>query len=192
MSIAALALIRLAIAPFSGAWCDKYGALMPQMCGMGALGCGLLVLAQSGAPSPVAAIAGCLLAALGTGLFLPANNSMLLGEAADCQWGAASGILATSRNIGMALGVGLATSMLPAEFATVARGSGVLLRTFHAAFLFAGLLAVFCTMMFAWWYHSRRHDSFAEWAQSPEISAATPLTRVMDPATAFQSDGRQL
>ena len=45
---------------------------------------------------------------LGTGLFVSPNNSALLGAAPFHRRGIASGILATARNVGMVLGVGLA------------------------------------------------------------------------------------
>jgi MFS family permease len=48
------------------------------------------------------------LAGLGTGIFISPNTSALMGAAPRGRQGIASGILATSRNFGMVLGVGLA------------------------------------------------------------------------------------
>jgi len=45
---------------------------------------------------------------LGTGIFISPNTSALLGSAPRQRQGIASGILATARNVGMVLGVGLA------------------------------------------------------------------------------------
>jgi hypothetical protein len=45
---------------------------------------------------------------LGTGTFISPNNSALMGSAPKTRQGIAAGILATSRNFGMVLGVGIA------------------------------------------------------------------------------------
>lgn len=49
---------------------------------------------------------------LGTGVFIAPNNSALMGAAPRHRQGIASGVLATARNVGMVLGVGLAGAIL--------------------------------------------------------------------------------
>jgi hypothetical protein len=74
---------------------------------------------MAGAPAlmPIAASLG--VVGLGVGLFVSPNNSALMGAAPRHRQGIAAGILATSRNVGMVLGVGLAGAV----FTTViARG----------------------------------------------------------------------
>jgi anti-sigma factor RsiW len=49
---------------------------------------------------------------LGTGIFVSPNSSALMGSAPVQRRGVAAGILASSRLVGMALGVGLAGAVL--------------------------------------------------------------------------------
>jgi MFS family permease len=49
---------------------------------------------------------------LGTGIFVTPNNSALMGSAPRTRQGIASGILATARNVGMVLGIGLSGAIL--------------------------------------------------------------------------------
>jgi len=53
-------------------------------------------------------ITGVLVAGVGIGIFVPPNNSTLMGAAPRSQHGMASGVLATSRTVGMGIGIALA------------------------------------------------------------------------------------
>ncbi len=89
----------------------------------------------------VAVAAALGLAGLGIGVFVAPNTSALLGSAPRQRQGIASGILATGRNVGMVLGVGLAGAI----FTTLLGGAdpGGLFRGTEIAFLvFAGLAAL--------------------------------------------------
>jgi hypothetical protein len=76
---------------------------------MAVLSAGLFLLSRL---SPEASIASVMLAlavvGLGTGVFISPNNSALMGSAPKGRQGIAAGILATARNFGMVLGVGIA------------------------------------------------------------------------------------
>ena len=48
------------------------------------------------------------IAGAGIGIFVPPNDSMLMGAVSRSQQGVAAGILATSRTVGMGMGVALA------------------------------------------------------------------------------------
>ena len=54
---------------------------------------------------------------LGTGIFVSPNNSALMGAAPRTRQGIASGVLATARNVGMVLGIGLAGAILTTALA---------------------------------------------------------------------------
>lgn len=101
--------IMAVVAPISGTLSDKYGARLPGMVGMGVLSAGLFMLSRMGPETPVPIIVLSLaLVGFGTGTFISPNNSALMGSAPRNRQGIAAGILATSRNLGMVLGVGLA------------------------------------------------------------------------------------
>jgi MFS family permease len=58
---------------------------------------------------------------LGTGIFISPNNSALMGAAPASRQGIAAGMLATARNVGMVLGVGISGAVLTTM---MARGEG--------------------------------------------------------------------
>src|SRR5262249_26241618 len=107
--LGAHALIRAVAAPLSGALSDRIGARAPGIWGMGTLAFGLGLLCRldenSSIPGIVTAV---LIAGLGSGIFVSPNNSMLMAAAPRSNYGVAAGILATSRTLGMSMGVGLA------------------------------------------------------------------------------------
>ncbi len=113
--------IMAVIAPISGTLSDRIGTRLPAVVGMAVLSAGLYSLsrltAQSSIESMMLALA---IVGLGTGAFISPNNSALMGSAPKSRQGIAAGILATSRNFGMVLGVGIAGAI----FTTVlSRGS---------------------------------------------------------------------
>jgi hypothetical protein len=65
---------------------------------------------------------------LGTGTFISPNNSTLMGSAPRKRQGIAAGVLATARNFGMVIGVGLAgaifTTALVNSLSTTIAGIG--------------------------------------------------------------------
>ena len=113
-------LVMVVVTPLSGALSDRMGSRLLATLGMAIMAGGLLGLAQLGPSSPLNLVALYLgVVGLGTGLFISPNTSALLGAAPRNRQGVASGILATARNVGMMLGIGMAgailtTRMLPA------------------------------------------------------------------------------
>lgn len=96
-------------APISGTLSDRIGARFLSTPGMVIMAAGLFLLSRVGPESPLSNVAiGLAVVGLGTGLFVSPNTSALLGAAPLHRRGIASGILATARNVGMVLGVGLA------------------------------------------------------------------------------------
>ncbi len=102
-------LIMAIAAPISGTLSDRIGSRTPGTLGMLILAGGLLLLSRLTQSSPTSFVAlGLAVTGLGTGIFISPNSSALMGAAPRNRQGVASGIMATARNVGMVLGVGLA------------------------------------------------------------------------------------
>lgn len=102
-------IIMMIVAPMSGSLSDKIGTRLPTVVGMLILSAGLLLLSRLYSGSTQADILLSLaVVGFGTGIFISPNNSALMGSAPRGRQGIAAGILATARNFGMVLGVGLA------------------------------------------------------------------------------------
>jgi EmrB/QacA subfamily drug resistance transporter len=101
--------IMAIVAPISGTLSDRVGTRLPAILGMMILSIGLLLLSRLDFDSSRSLIMASLgVVGLGTGMFISPNNSALMGSAPRTRQGIAAGILATARNFGMVLGVGLA------------------------------------------------------------------------------------
>ena len=104
--------IRLLLSPISGALSDRFGTRSTSLVGHLTLLCGLLVLTGLGIDTPlwkylvVITISGA-----GLSIFLPANNSAIMGFVPRDSLSSASGFLATSRAIGNSTGMALAASV---------------------------------------------------------------------------------
>ncbi len=102
-------IIMAIVAPLSGTLSDRIGAQIPGAVGMGMLSIGMFLLSRLGPQSPqISIILALVMVGLGTGIFISPNNSALMGAAPRHRQGIAAGTLATARNFGMVLGVGLA------------------------------------------------------------------------------------
>jgi predicted MFS family arabinose efflux permease len=105
-------LVMAVVAPFSGTLSDRIGTRIPAVFGMAVLSTGLFLLSRLGPQSDVRTIMLSLaVLGLGTGVFVSPNNSALMGSAPRNRQGIAAGILATARNFGMVLGVGIAAAV---------------------------------------------------------------------------------
>lgn len=110
-------IVMAVVAPISGTLSDRIGSRGLATAGMVLLATGLVLLALLTAHGSLGALAGALaVVGLGVGIFVSPNNSALMGAAPRFRQGVASGVLATSRNVGMVLGVGFAGAI----FTTVA------------------------------------------------------------------------
>ncbi len=102
-------IVMAVTAPLSGALSDRIGSRFLSTLGMAIMAAGLFLLSRLGSGSPDGQILISLaVTGLGTGMFISPNTSALMGSAPRQRQGIASGILATARNVGMVLGVGLA------------------------------------------------------------------------------------
>jgi MFS family permease len=141
-------LVMAIVAPLSGTLSDRIGSRLLGTLGMGILAVGLFLLARLNATSPVQQVAASLaVAGLGTGIFISPNNSALMGAAPPGRQGIASGILATARNVGMVLGVGLAGAIFTSVLAGAGGGAGSALASAGSAPIFAATRASFLAAM---------------------------------------------
>jgi MFS family permease len=113
-------IVMAVVAPISGTVSDRTGTRWPSVFGMLALALGLYLLSRLDAVSPVPQIALAMgVVGFGTGVFISPNNSSLMGAAPAHRQGIAAGILATARNTGMVLGIGISgaifTSLLASQ-----------------------------------------------------------------------------
>lgn len=111
--LAAQPVVMALAAPLSGTLSDRLGTRLVATPGMAILGVGLWLLSQLQAQSSLTHVtAGLAVVGLGAGIFVSPNNSALLGAAPADRRGIASGVLATARNVGMVVGVGLVGAIL--------------------------------------------------------------------------------
>ena len=137
-------IVMAIVAPISGNLSDRIGSRIPGISGMGVLAGGLFMMSRLGSTSSALMIILALsLCGLGIGVFISPNNSALLGSAPKNRQGIAAGLLATARNVGMVLGVGLSGAI----FTTIishnpASDPNSLFRAVQASFLAMILVAL--------------------------------------------------
>jgi EmrB/QacA subfamily drug resistance transporter len=106
-------LVMAIAAPISGTLSDRIGSQVLSTLGMSVLAAGLFLLSRIGPDTPLSSVAVALaIVGLGIGIFISPNTSALMGSAPRHRQGIASGVLATARNVGMVLGVGLAGAIV--------------------------------------------------------------------------------
>jgi EmrB/QacA subfamily drug resistance transporter len=132
-------------APVSGMVADRIGSRVPATAGMVLLAGGLFLLsAMDGSSSLYRVAISLAVTGLGMAMFVTPNNSAMLGAAPSGRKGIASGILATSRLLGMATGVSIAGAILVAAVGARAT-QGIpperLFRAVHLGFFAAGVAA---------------------------------------------------
>ncbi len=119
-------LFLLFISPVSGALSDSLGSRLLCFSGMLLLCMSLLSLMSV---SPVMDTKSILwrvaLAGVGTALFVSPNNTAIMGAVPMARRGIASGATATARNLGMVMGVALATTMFTSSLTHLTQGIGL-------------------------------------------------------------------
>ncbi|MBE3519695.1 MAG: MFS transporter [Firmicutes bacterium] len=113
MLMTSFPLATMVVAPISGVLSDRLGTRTLAAAGAAVCGVALVTMALLRDNATAIAIVWCLaLFGLGTGIFQSPNNSAVMGSVARPYLGIASGVLATARNIGMALGIASAGMIL--------------------------------------------------------------------------------
>jgi len=136
-------IVMAIVAPISGALSDRIGSRGLATVGMLLLAAGLVALGLLVADGSLTQIAAALaLFGLGIGIFVSPNNSALMGAAPRNRQGIASGVLATSRNVGMVLGVGFAGAIFTTVTARAASPSAGLVAGVRASLLSAAGVAL--------------------------------------------------
>jgi drug resistance transporter, EmrB/QacA subfamily len=147
ITMTAFPLTVLLIAPLSGALSDKIGNRL--LASAGAIFCALGALSLSFMgpdflPSDVAWRLS--LFGLGTGMFQSPNNSAIMGAVPKIRLGIAGSVLATTRNVGMVIGIAIGSAVL-----TVRQASYLLpdtpfphLLAMQDAYIMAAFLSVLC------------------------------------------------
>jgi MFS family permease len=148
--------MMLLLSPLSGYVSDRFGFRHQTTLGLAIVAIGLFSLATLQADTPMALIMARLaIVGVGTAIFMSPNSSMVMGSVPPSQLGTASASVATSRNIGNAVGLAISSAVLVSVASSSAGLSGVradelpreaLLDGIHASFLVAGcisLVAVF-------------------------------------------------
>jgi EmrB/QacA subfamily drug resistance transporter len=140
-------LVMAVMAPISGSLSDRIGSRGLTTVGMLLLTAGLVCLGLLVQDGSLGAIAAALaLVGLGVGMFVSPNNSALMGAAPRHRQGIASGVLATARNVGMVLGVGLAGAVFTTVFARAALPAAGLPAGVRASLFAAAVLAALGTV----------------------------------------------
>jgi MFS family permease len=136
-------LLMAVTAPLSGTVSDRLGhSRLPAILGMAILAVGAAWLAQLQTNSSwLHTAVGLGIVGLGTGMFISPNNSALMGSAPRNRQGIAAGMMATARNVGMVLGVGVAGAIVTTMM--VSRPSGRLLEAVTTAFWVSSACATF-------------------------------------------------
>ena len=140
-------------APVSGRIADRVGSRGPATTGMAILAAGLFILSAMNGETPLhLVVIGLVVTGVGVSIFATPNNSAMLGAAPPGRKGIASGILATSRLLGMATGVSIAGAIL-ASIVGGRSAHGIsperVFKATHLAFLAAGLMASAGTLLTA-------------------------------------------
>jgi len=134
----------LILAPISGALSDRIGTRILTVSGESLVACGLAWLAWvARSPQIIPLLAGLLLIGIGAGLFQSPNNSAIMGSVPPTHLGIGGGVLATMRNVGMALGVTISSMVvsahLPHTHGQPLMGSTV---GIHLAFAYGAVFAI--------------------------------------------------
>ena len=104
--------IRIVLSPISGVLSDRFGTRLTSLVGHLTLLCGLIVLTTLETDAPIwLYLVVITIGGAGLSIFLPANNSAIMGFVPQDSLSSASGFLATSRSMGNAMGMALAAAV---------------------------------------------------------------------------------
>ncbi len=113
LTMAALPVAVLVLAPISGALSDRFGTRALAALGEGIIAVGLFALALVvGRGQPVPIIAALALVGIGAGMFQSPNASAIMGSLPRTHLGIGGSVLAVVRNLGMAVGIAISSAAL--------------------------------------------------------------------------------
>lgn len=143
--------MMLLLSPVSGLVSDRYGFRYQVTLGVALVTLGLFALSTIGPSTPTALIMARLaIVGIGTSIFMSPNSATIMGSVPRTMLGTASASVATSRNVGNAVGLATASAILVGVASASAGLSGVrtdalppdaLLDGIRVAFLVAGCMS---------------------------------------------------
>jgi EmrB/QacA subfamily drug resistance transporter len=136
-------IVMAIVAPISGTLSDKVGTRIPTTTGMGFMALGLYLLSRiESTTSPVYLLVSLAVLGFGIGVFISPNNSALMGSAPATRQGIAAGLLATARNVGMVLGIGIAGAIFTTIIAKHTTQTSGLYIAVQTSYLVTAILAL--------------------------------------------------
>jgi len=108
--------ISLVVSPLSGRLSDRLGTLFLCASGLTLVSAGLFLLSGLGANASIGNVVLCLLVlGVGIALFVPPNTSAIMGSVPSERLGTASAMVGTLRQVGMSVGLAIASSVFAAS-----------------------------------------------------------------------------
>jgi len=141
--LTAVPLALSVVAPVAGSLSDRFGPRALGPAGMVVLAAGLVLVGladQGTTPGVIALRLG--VCGAGMGLFQPPNNSAVMGTLPRERLGSGGGMLATARNVGMVVGVSMASALFRARAGDVAVAPERFLAGYRAALLVGAAFAL--------------------------------------------------
>jgi EmrB/QacA subfamily drug resistance transporter len=167
------------VAPIAGRLSDRIGRAVPVVAGMVVLGAALLLLSRLDVDSTLPTILLWLaLGGLGIGLTTTPTTAAALDAASAQRAGVASGIVNTSRAVGLSLGIATMGAILSAGGADVLAGGGrsgaAFVDGLSTALTINAVLAFAAAGVAAWTLGERRRDRVRATKQMPSRGVAQP------------------
>jgi len=138
--------LMFVLAPLAGRLSDRIGSRVLTSLGMTTLACGLYLLSYIGAETANNYLILCIvIMGSGTAIFNTPNSSAMMGAVTEHQRAITSGILSTSRNIGMSTGIALGTALFAyfqTRYASLGNDSLIFVASYHQVIYTAIAIAV--------------------------------------------------
>ena len=144
LTLAAVPLTVMVIAPISGSLSDRIGSRALSSTGLAVLSIGLLLISRLGAdPESSAVVFSLVVVGLGSAIFQSPNNSSIMGSVPPNMLGVAAGMTATMRNLGMITGLAVSGAVYTSRRLFYAGEFGATqasVHAFHDAFVVAAAI----------------------------------------------------
>ena len=133
LTLTAIPITVVLVAPLSGSMSDKIGSRALGSIGLGIASIGLLMCSMLGAhPTRAHVIAALAVVGFGTAVFQSPNSSSIMGSVSKSMLGVAAGMMATMRNLGMITGVALSGAIYTSRLNIYSHMTSSLAASVHA------------------------------------------------------------